>query len=154
MFTYRGHWRWYVLISGPALKELFFTYRGHWRCDALACWRGSPWEVQPAISFLYRQQPEMYVSSEALGYLTIWFTFGHLNHMSHRPQRSHTSPVDVCIKSWLQAGLLREILFNKPKRHTFSGLYMWKTTPSVDQKVSSLVASVCEHDIRKVCFPL
>ena len=43
-----------------------------------------------------------------------------------RPQRSHTSLVVLCIKSWLQAGLLREILFNKPKRHTFSGLYMWK----------------------------
>ena len=25
----------------------------------------------------------------------------------------------------LRAGLLREILSNKPKRHTFSGLYLW-----------------------------
>ena len=27
-------------------------------------------------------------------------------------------------KMELKAGLLKEILFNKPKRHTFSGLYM------------------------------
>ena len=52
-----------------------------------------------------------------------------------RPQSSHTSLVVVCIQSWLQAGLLREILFNKPKRHTFSGLYMWKTTPSVPDQI-------------------
>ena len=36
------------------------------------------------------------------------------SHLVGKPKR----------KRELKAGLLREILFNKPKRHTFSGLYM------------------------------